>query len=526
MKIISLIVILFFFCFNIYADDEFNRNLEIIKKFEKDIKERNDQIQLDDKRIEDIIKKIQKNPSLTRKTTNEDWSQKLRPFIIPLLIVLWLIFRSDDQKTDKPRKKRDNQSKIDEFINKSNRKNKNNKSEDEFEENFNDYFGINQDKKEDLPENSFRDNLNIKIEERNHENSFWYFILGFGTFNLENKYYKLIDKENSEAKFTVYVFDITDEKEEIAIQGLIDPFKDENYLLSMNRSMKVGPGYGYFEWTPIFLFPKNQLIPPYRGERKLKFKLFMTNKKAKFDKANIINKKDLYYSTECIFNLNFEEPGYLEEDKYEEQVNEKIVQLGLAVAYSEKKINQKGVEAIKSWINQKVILKNFFLENTEEENKNKIKYSFLLKNTYELLRNNKLSLSEIVKELNHKSSSSKRYDAMNLLLNIAGSDDRLSSQEDKLLNQTARALELDMNRFQQMKTSTIANIDSIEENGDDNEETIFNFSPDMTDADKCKKLREEYTRWNRQTNNSNENIKKQAKKMVELTAKLRKKYNC
>ena len=31
---------------------------------------------------------------------------------------------------------------------------------------------------------------------------------------------------------------------------------------------------------------------------------------------------------------------------------------------------------------------------------------------------------------------------MNLLLNIAGSDDRLSSQEDKLLNQTARALEL------------------------------------------------------------------------------------
>ena len=165
-------------------------------------------------------------------------------------------------------------------------------------------------------------------------------------------------------------------------------------------------------------------------------------------------------------------------------------------------------------------------ENTEDENQNKIKYSFLLKNTYQLLKDNKLSLSNIVKELKYKSSSTKRYDAMNLLLNIAGSDDRLSSQEDKLLNQTARALELDMDRFQQMKTSTIANIDNIEENSDDSEETIFNFSPDMTDADKCKKLREEYTRWNRQTNNSNENIKNQAKKMVELTAKLRKKYNC
>jgi hypothetical protein len=77
-----------------------------------------------------------------------------------------------------------------------------------------------------------------------------------------------------------------------------------------------------------------------------------------------------------------------------------------------------------------------------------------------------------------------------------------------------------------MKTSTIANIETIDENSEDNEETIFNFTKDMTDEEKCKKLRQEYTRWNRQTNNSNEKIRNQARKMVELTANLRKKYNC
>ena len=58
--------------------------------------------------------------------------------------MLYLIFRSDDKVTEKPKKKRNNQSKIDEFIRRSNEKNKNqdNKSEDEFEKNFNDYFGI------------------------------------------------------------------------------------------------------------------------------------------------------------------------------------------------------------------------------------------------------------------------------------------------------------------------------------------------------------------------------------------------
>jgi hypothetical protein len=286
--------------------------------------------------------------------------------------------------------------------------------------------------------------------------------------------------------------------------------------------MKVGVGLAYNDWTPMFRFPKSLVIPPSRGQRILKFVVCASKLKSKFDQGIIKNKKDLYFETTTTFNLNYEQPGYLESEIYESALNEKIVQLGMAVAYSEKKINTSGVEAIKSWINTEILWKNYFTDETEE----KIKYSFLLKNTHELLKKNKLSLSEIVKEINFKSNISRRYDAMNLLLNIAGSDDRLSKEEDKLLNNTARALELDLDRFQQMKTSTIANIDTIDESDEDNEDTIFNFSKDMTDADKCKKLREEYTRWNRQTNNSNEKIRNQARKMVELTANLRKKYNC
>ena len=524
--LISFLLLLFFLSSNLYSSEDKRDN------FLKESNENTKKIspELSDEQLKELIKKFPRENSLSQNTSNSDWYKNIRPWMIILLIIIlnFLFFSSDNKVTAKPKKKRNNQSKIDKFIKKDNENNKNkdNKINDDstYDEEYENEWQ--QKANDDFLDEVFSESLKIKVEERSHENNLWFFILGLGTFKLDDKFFKLIDKDGSEAKFTFYVFDITDEKKEITLQGLIDPFKDENYLLSMNRSMRVEQGYGYFEWTPMFLFPKTQLIPPYRGERRLKFRLYMTNKKAKFDQGNIVNKNDLYYSTDFIFNLNFKEPGYLEEDQYEEEVNEKIVQLGLAIAYSERKINQKGVEAIKSWINQKVILKNYIFENTEEENKNKIKYSFLLKNTYELLRDNKLSLSKIVKELNHKSTSSKKYDAMNLLLNIAGSDDRLSSQEDKLLNQTARALELDMERFQQMKTSTIANIDTIDENEYENEETIFNFSPDMTDAEKCKKLREEYTRWNRQTNNSNENIKNQARKMVELTAKLRKKYNC
>ena len=471
-------------------------------------------------------KKLQE--SLNKKEKEFDIT-KLKPFIpLAILIFAAINFLSGESpkqqnNTSPKRSKNNNQSRIDEFINKSNKKNTDKEREDEFSYDDEDYKDYEDEAAWDA---SGIGDLKIKVEEKIDENKPFYFVLAIGNFNFKDKVFKSIEKENNQAKFTIYAFDVTDKEKEVVLQGLTEPFKDENYLLSSTRNMETKPGYGYFEWTPIFLFPKSIVVPPYRGERKIKFVVSATKINAKFEQGKIISNKDFYFSTEAVLNLNFQDPGYLEEDKYEDKVNEKIVQLGLAVAYSENKINQKGVEAIKTWINQKVIWKHYFTENTEEENENKIKYSFLLKNTYELLKNKKLSLSEIVKELNYKSNTSKRYDAMNLLLNVAGSDERLSVEEDKLLNKTARALELDIDRFQQMKTSIIASIDTIDEANEENEDTIFNFSPNMTNEEKCKKLRQEFTRWNGQTNNSNEKIRNQAKKMVGLTANLRKKYNC
>ena len=464
-----------------------------------------------DKKVQEMLDKADR---LANSNTRIELLKNLKPFIIPLLIVLYLISRSDGDSKEKPKtntKSKNSRNRNEEFIKKHNENVNNNETDDEYYNEWN----------YDDNEEQF-DSIKISIKEQIYENTQMFDIEAKGPLNFTKDQIEQSEKENEEAKFSCYVFDITDKDNEIPLQGLTDPYKDENYLLSSTRNMKVGLGLAYNDWTAMFRFPKSIIIPPNRGQRILKFVVCASKLKSKFDQGKIKNKKDLYFETTTIFNLDYEQPGYLESEIYESALNEKIVQLGMAVAYSEKKINTSGVEAIKSWINTEILWKNYLTDETEE----KVKYSFLLKNTHELLKKNKLSLSEIVKEINFKSNISRRYDAMNLLLNIAGSDDRLSKEEDKLLNNTARALELDLDRFQQMKTSTIANIDTIDESDEDNEDTIFNFSKDMTDADKCKKLREEYTRWNRQTNNSNEKIRNQARKMVELTANLRKKYNC
>ena len=55
-----------------------------------------------------------------------------------------------------------------------------------------------------------------------------------------------------------------------------------------------------------------------------------------------------------------------------------------------------------------------------------------------------------------------------------------------------------------------------------NDESIFGLSKDMDDKTKCRILRQEYSRWNSQTNNSNKDKRIRAKEMVNLIANLRK----
>ena len=118
-----------------------------------------------------------------------------------------------------------------------------------------------------------------------------------------------------------------------------------------------------------------------------------------------------------------------------------------------------------------------------------------------------------------------RRQIINLLLNVASSDEKLGIKEDKFVNEIAQGLNLDLNYFQQIKNIAIANIPNIEQS-ETLDISVFNLTEDMTKEQKCLKLRQEYSKWNRQTNNSNENIRNRAKKMVEYAAEMRKKYGC
>ena len=187
-----------------------------VKEYLKDLEKNKDRQFdfIDDKKIREFLQN--KNNSFEKRKEEVEFSEflkKLRPFIVPAIIIIWLITRSSNKSEEKPKKNTKNKnarSRTEEFIKKHNEDHQ----KDEMTENVKDFFEINDDKKYDDEWNYDQDELEqlrIKIEEQQVENLKVYDVEAIGMLGFTQDQVDQTKLENEEAKFTCYVFDVTDE---------------------------------------------------------------------------------------------------------------------------------------------------------------------------------------------------------------------------------------------------------------------------------------------------------------------------
>ena len=518
MKILILLLILFFYFNSAYSNE---KNLSTFTP--------STELPLTKKEFKKIIKKSEE---IKRSKEKEfDWSS-LKPFVHLIFlgcIIAFFMSRKKDEANDQD----EMQGNINDFMEID--KNKKSKKKNKIENFVEKHNRLNQsseiERLSEAPEEE--GSLAIYVDYDTAEKQNTITVFGKGTVNIKSN--KLKD-DNSKAKIICYVLDITEEKNPIYLKCTDSNFNDEDTLLCSSREMEIPDHAEYYEWSRIALFPSQLVVPPKKGKRKLIFKLFFSNLNAKFEMGVYKKNKnsEIYIERNSEFEIDYKEPGFLETKEFADDVNKNIIQLGMALANTDGHIKQEEVDIIKNWTKNQYgwNIFDFFNNNRnlgslslENENEKKAELSFLISSTYDQLKDKRLSMSKIIEELNEKATSAQKYESMKLLLDIAGSDDKLGIAEDTLLNKTAKALYLDLKHFQEMKSLAIANISNIE-HSETMDETVFNLTEDMSKSEKCKRLREEYSKWNRQTNNSNEGIRGRAKKMVDLAASLRKKYDC
>ena len=498
IKVFFLVFILFLTSSNTVSSNENNLKLEKVPENFSKIK--------DSQEFKEILESLEKRETL-KQNKGVDWKeffQNAKPFIIFGILLIFFIVKMNED-TEKPKKVR-KISKDEDFVNTHNalydQENKN--------------FEVKTKKNTDL---------RIHIQSDTLDGQKYVSVYGIGPVTIQSKKLEL---DSFKAKMSVYVSDITDKP--IFLKCTNKNYSDQNSLLSSSYDLDIPVGAEYYEYTKIASFPKNLVIPAKKGKRNLQFKVYFTNLDMIFE--NGVPKEDkknkVYISKSVEKQIDHKEPGFLETEKYNEIVLKNSANLAIHLASLENKINQAEINIIKYWLRDKYgwgLLDYFDLDESEEVKSKKAELSFFLSQSCLKAENKKLDFNKIISDLNEKANSNQKYEIINLLLNVASSDEKLGLKEDKFVNEIAQGLNLDLNYFQQIKNIAIANIPNIEQS-ETLDISVFNLTENMTKEQKCLKLRQEYSKWNRQTNNSNENIRNRAKKMVEYAAEMRKKYGC
>jgi len=275
-------------------------------------------------------------------------------------------------------------------------------------------------------------------------------------------------------------------------------------------------------WHEFISIPCEMLIPPFKGNRKIMFRVFAGEPSLNSTLGYIESEelKKVMHWSESSINYKFNDLGYMEYSKNREKLESLSIEIAVAFATVDGDLEKRTLNIIKKWI----------VDITSNLEGDKIKQrrdslSDVLKNTYKKAKAKTISVSIILNEINDTLSKSQKYEIMDLLLTIAGADDKLTEKENILLDKIVKKLEIDKKVFANMKDKIVINVEEIE-TSKSSPESIFGIKEEMTNEEKCTLLRKSYSKWNAQTNSNNPKTKKRAKEMVEVISKLRQKYSC
>ncbi len=378
------------------------------------------------------------------------------------------------------------------------------------------------------------------------------FVVKFKSFPDDYELEKILEK-GKKIFLKIYVYDVTDLNSDkyYEIQdttGDTDKYfsnnchiiKTENFSWSEGNNVLVQSKVleSEFDRPNEIAFPYSVMQLPKYGKRKLEFRSFICTEDLKFDENDgrfIFRDNDhgsfiaeVYYLDGYEFNeygdypeilaysssvidVEYKQPGYLELNR------RKYKDLKIALSFALTQDNENNINKNFDKIKEDIRYGDF----SAEGNINKI---LSLKKYYEQASKNKINLDDILKDFKKNSLIYERYEIIDFLLNLATKDGSFSNKENDFIDKISKQLELNKENYQEIKKQKTASVKLVDF-GESAGENVFGLNKNMSNDEKMKILRKEYSRWNALTNNSDKTIRERAREMRDLAANLRSEYN-
>jgi len=311
-----------------------------------------------------------------------------------------------------------------------------------------------------------------------------------------------------------------DENGELApVLSMIDSFQEgmSTAFQDLTSIGEVGSDQGYMNWVRIGVVPPEILQPSFGGRQDLRIVVRLVDMDNLPEIYLGFGEGELWVNAQN-YSYNFKEKGYREEVLHRDEARALSIQIGMAVAMADGKLDDAEGEVLRKWI-QKMI--SPFSDEKQKELKNI--YNNSLKDSYQLAESGELVLSDICVKINEISEYAQKYEALELAHEVMAADGVVHDEEMKVIHKVADALNIDANELEKIRDQQIVKLDTKASGLD--VEGLLGIDTSLRDEEIKTHLRKEFQKWNNRLNTLSEGDERDnAQQMLDLIAKARKKY--
>lgn len=278
---------------------------------------------------------------------------------------------------------------------------------------------------------------------------------------------------------------------------------------------------GLAEWTTMLTIPKEVLVFPASGERRMgfQFSAIAANNPPQFQYGFTDGSTGLMYAV-CSTARQYQntEEGYQDGPQNRRIALHTAIELSLHVAGLGGEVGRPEAEVVKKWM--AAVVENMPEDVRKEE---KAEMGAVAKRAFNAAVNGESELAPIVSRMNTAANQQEKYNALELCMDVMAADGKAEAAEIEALDRIAKLLRVDPKAYRDLREQRIAKLSDVEEVSG-NLDTMLGITADMTSEQVRAHLSAEYRKWNSRVSHSDEKIRARAEQMLLLIGDARARF--
>lgn len=278
------------------------------------------------------------------------------------------------------------------------------------------------------------------------------------------------------------------------------------------------PGDGLIKWVQLGAAPKDLLMFPYPGTRKIRFECRIIDAKAPplLQYGQLLSELNVYTTVSQTIKHKVER-GYLAKNEEELGIAAASIRLAYGVAFADGVFDVAEGKTIKAWA------KKFVKEVPEGKGQEDAQeyINTAIRTALGDAQNGQLSIAPQVQILNTLADDPEKYAAMELCLDVMAADGIADRKEMQVIDNLCKELSLDVDQFRRLREKRLIKVDQEEVESTDIWERL-SIPQDYSNGEKEDQLKKLYRLWNSRSESLSDPVEREkANKMLHLIAEAR-----